>query len=96
MALEVIEKNYFRNHHRRCGTENCSAESAKQAQLQISNNGRLRPMGAISNNFPVLYIFYIEYGSWETAPWTPGRISFGKGEKNDKLWKLLCLSGSVA
>ena len=81
MALEVIEKNYFRNHHRRCGTENCSAESAKQAQLQISNNGRLRPMGAISNNFPVLYIFYIEYGSWETAPWTPGRISFGKGEK---------------
>ena len=38
-------------------------------------------MGAISNNCPVLYIFYIEYGSWETAPWTPGRISFGKGEK---------------
>ena len=27
MALEVIEKNYFRNHHSRCGTENCSVEN---------------------------------------------------------------------
>ena len=94
MALEVIEKNYFRNHHSRCGTENCSAESAKQAQLQISNNGRLRPMGAISNNCPVLYKSRVR--KLGNCSLDAGANIIRQRRKNDKLWKLLCLPGNVA
>ena len=69
-------------------SETIIADAARKTAQQNPPNkhnckSRIMADCVLWGQFPttVPYSINLEYGSWETAPWTPGRISFGKGEK---------------